>query len=184
MSDDPLWQFCERARDRIRECEPITFIAQAIGALADVQSRGLAIMHQYQPWNIFLALKWALQEASPLFLLQRTATLNDLHYVLNAIRDMAGNIRMPSEYAHVTLFMRHLAFQQFWLQRGASAEPLARQDLLFSTLPENHYFVGEFRRLIGLCPGEFVDLSYGIVALLLKAHPPPVIICFNGPRLK
>lgn len=175
MSSDPLWPFYERARDRLRECEPITFIAHAIAALDQVQASGLTIMHQYQPWNILLALKWALQEASPIFLLQRPATHDDLHYVLNAVHELEGNVPMPNDYAHVSLFMRHLAFQQFWLQRGASGEALARQELLFGALPENHNFVRDLHRLTGLWPRDFIDLAYGLVALLLKANPPPVI---------
>jgi hypothetical protein len=148
MPDDPLWQFYERARNRIRECEPITFIPHVIAALADVQERGLEIMHRYQPWNILLALKWVFQEASPISLVQRPATLNDLHYILSAIRDMGGNVRMPNEYAHVTLFMRHLAFQQFWLQSGPSSDTLARQELLFSNLAENHTFISQISHII------------------------------------
>ena len=89
-------------------------------------------------------MKWSLQEADALSHRRPPATLSDFHAVLNILHEIDGKLRMPTTYEHVTLFMRHLAFQQFWFQRGPSVEALVRQDLLFSSLPANHLFVQEF----------------------------------------
>ncbi len=137
MSDDPLFTFYKRARNRLRRYEPQSMLTHGVNALYKVYSGGVDMIRRYQPWNILLAMKWTLQEADALSHRRPPATLSDFHAVLNILHEIDGNLRMPATYEHVTLFMRHLAFQQFWLQRGPSAEALVRQDLLFSSLPTN-----------------------------------------------
>jgi hypothetical protein len=175
MSDDPLFTFYKRARNHLRRYEPESMLAHAIDALYKVYLGDTDVIGRYQPWNILLAMKWALQEADALSHRRSPATLNDLHTVLNILHEIDGQVRMPSEYEHVTLFMRHLAFQQFWFQHEPSAEALVRQDLLFSSLPANHLFAREFYDLTGVRPSEFIDLAFAVLALLLKTPSPRVM---------
>jgi hypothetical protein len=175
MSDDPLFTLYKRARNRLRRYEPQSMLTHAVDALHKVHSSGTDVMRQYQPWNILLAMKWMLQEADTVSHRRPTATLSDFHAVLRTLNEIDGNVRMPSTYEHVTLFMRHLAFQQFWLQRGASAEALGRQDLLFSSLPDNHLFVQEFYKLTGLRPTQFMELAFSTLTQLLETPAPKAI---------
>lgn len=147
----------------------------ATGALYEVHAKGIEIMHRYQPWNLLLAIKWALEEADELSHRRRLATVKDLHAVLNVLHDMEASVTMPSAYEHTSLFMRHLAFQQFWLQHGANGAALVRQELLFSSLPQGHYFSREFRRLTGLRSADFIELSFALLAPLLRPPTPRVI---------
>ncbi len=117
MSADPLFEHYKRARNKLRRYEPDSFIGHAIGALHFADVKGIEALSKYQPWNLLLAIKWALQEADALSHRRRPATMSDVHGVLNILYDLEGAARMPSDYAHVNLFMRHLAFPQFSLQR-------------------------------------------------------------------
>eukprot|EP01035_Chromulina_nebulosa_P011330 gene11330-15156_t len=47
------------------------------------------------------------------------ATLNDVHIVLNIVHEMHDTL--PSSFKHLSLFLRRLAFQQFWLHRPDGA---------------------------------------------------------------
>lgn len=175
MSDDPLFTLYKRARNRLRRYEPQSMLTHAVNALHEVHSGGTDVMRRYQPWNILLAMKWILQEADTVSHRRPRATLSDFHAVLKILNEIDGKVRMPSTYEHVTLFMRHLAFQQFWLQRGESAEALVRQDLLFSSLPDNHLFVQEFYRLTGVRPSQFLELAFATLTQLLKTPAPKAI---------
>jgi hypothetical protein len=168
MSDDPLFSFYKQARNRLRRYEPESMLTHGVNALHEVYLGGIDVIRRYQPWNILLAMKWILQEADTLSHRRPLATLSDFHAVLKILNEIDGKVRMPSTYEHVTLFMRHLAFQQFWLQRGESAEALVRQDLLFSSLPHNHLFVQEFYRPTGVRPSHFIELAFATLTLLLR----------------
>jgi len=159
----------------LRQCDPESFLEYTSKALHEVYSKGTEILHRYQPWNLLLAAKWALQEADTLSHRRRPATQNDLRVVLNLLHDMEAQVRMPNEYEHTSLFIRHLAFQQFWLQHGQSGEALARQHLLFSSLPDDHYFSREFQRLTGLRSGDFIEFSFAFVVSLLGTPTPTVL---------
>jgi hypothetical protein len=175
MLNDPLFPLYKRARNRLRQCDPESFLGQASEALHEVYSKGIQILHQYQPWNLLLAVKWALQEADALSHRRRRATRSDLHAALNVLHEMEAEVRLPSGYDHVSLFMRQLAFQQFWLQHGPSGEALARQHLLFCSLSRDHYFSREFQRLTGLSCVEFVEFSFALVVSLLGTPTPRLI---------
>jgi hypothetical protein len=175
MPADPLFTFYKRARNRLRRYEPGSMLTHAINALYEVYSGGIEVIRRYQPWNILLAMKWTLQEADALSHRRPPATLSDFHAVLGILHEIGGHVRMPSEYEHVTLFMRHLAFQQFWFRPEPSAEALVRQDLLFSSLPSNHLLAREFYDLTGVRPSEFIDLAFAMLTLLLKTPTPRII---------
>lgn len=174
-ADTPLRSYFERAREQLRRHHPDSYVGFGIDALHKVHAGGAEIMRHYQPWNILLALKWTLQEADATAQLRPMADLNDFHGVLNLLHEAEGEVRLPSEYEHVYLFMRQLAFQQFWLQQGPHGEALVRQDLLFSRLPANHPLPREFLRLTGVAPGEFLELAYAMFSLLLQTPVPKMV---------
>lgn len=171
MSADPLFKHYKRARNRLRRYQPESFIGHAIGALHFADAKGIEALSRYQPWNLLLAIKWALQEADTVSHRRPLASIKDLHAVLKILHDIEGEARMPSDYEHVNLFIRHLASEQFSLQRGASGEALARQHLLFARLPTDHPFSRQFVGLASLRLGDYVDLSF----VLLTAVLGPVI---------
>jgi len=175
LSAEPARSFEEKARELLRRHHPDSYVGFSIDALHKVHTGGVEVMRHYQPWNILLALKWTLQEAGPGAHLRPLATLDDFHAVLNILHEAEGDVRLPSDYDHVYLFMRQLAFQQFWLQHGPHGEALVRQDLLFSALPADNPLPREFKRLTGVAPGEFLDLAFAVFSLLMQDPVPKMI---------
>lgn len=164
---DELHNFYKQARNRLWKLEPTSVLAHAVNILHKAAYGGLDVMRTYQPWNVLLMVRWTLQTIDSIAHRRPLATLNDVHKVLNIIHEMGGHVRMPTEYEHVYLFMRHLAFQQFWLQHQADGAAIARQELLFCRLPNDHPFQRDFLRLTGLSCAEFTEIAFGLMALFL-----------------
>jgi hypothetical protein len=172
---DLLYADYKRVRNLIRRYEPLSLVRQFIGALHEVHHRGVDVMVHYQPWNLFLAIKWTLQEQDSLAHRRHQATLNDAHKVLNSIHSLEGAAPMPKELTSIALFVRRIAFQQFWLG-SADGAAIARQEILFGALPVNHTFSREFESVTGLTIPVFLDLAFGLLATLLGKSPPQPLL--------
>jgi len=162
-------------REHVRQHHPDSYVGFSIDALHKAYAGGAKVMRHYQPWNILLAMKWAVQEVGPGADRRPMATVNDFHRVLNLLHEAEGDMLLPSEYEHIYLSLRQLAFQQFWLQQGPKGEALVRQDLLFSALPADHPLPREFKRMTGVAPGEFVELAFAMFTLLLQTPAAKVV---------
>ncbi len=167
MRDDPLFSLYKRARNRLRRYEPTSFVNQAIDALHGAELAGLQALQYHQPWNILLAVKWAFQEADVLSHRRPRARRSDLLGILRIVSEMDA-VRLPHNYEHVALFMRHLAFPQFWLQSGSRVDGLIREYLIFLGLPPNHPFAGQFERLAGISLQEHLVLSYALMCVAIE----------------
>jgi hypothetical protein len=75
--------------------------------------------------------------------------------------------------------MRHLAFQQFWLQQTVDGAAIARQELLFNNLPQSHTFQRDFFRLTGISCADFTFLSFALAALFLSDQKRKIVIREN-----
>jgi hypothetical protein len=167
FSPDVLYASYKQARNCLRKYNPDSVLAHAIGALHKAAHGGYEVMRYYQPWNILLLIKWTLEEADSISHHRPPAKLDDVHRVLNILQEMGAHVRMPTEYEHHYLFMRHLAFQQFWLQQTVDGAALARQELLFCCLPSDHPFQRDFFRLVGIRCADFTLLSFTLIAFFL-----------------
>lgn len=154
-----------------------SLVSEAILCLREAHSGGVNVLRKYQPWNLLLATKWILQESDESAYLRLPGSRNEIHRLLNYLHEMDEIGPLPSEYPNVHLFMRQLAFQQFWLQHEVDGAAIARQDLLFSSLPPNHTFQRKFREISGVGIAEFLELSFAMVALILSG---PKNIAFKG----
>lgn len=72
---------------------------------------------------------------------------------------MADLSRMPTEFEHISLFMRAIAYQQFTYQSQLNFEGIARQELLFSRVPDNHFFQVRFKDACGISISDFLRLA-------------------------
>ncbi len=165
---DPLYASYKRARNRLRRYEPGSVVTHLVGALYKAHLGGIEIIRHYQPWNILVVLKWTFQEMDGTAHRRPAATLNDVHIVLNIVHDMDNTL--PSSFKHLSLFLRRLAFQQFWLHRPDGAA-LVRQEILFGQLQENHQFSRQFVNDTGVSISTFLDLSFAVLSLLLSEAP-------------
>ena len=132
-------------------------------------------MVRYQPWNLFLAIKWTFQEQDSLAHRRRRATLNDAHNVLNLVHSMEGAAPIPNDLGSIALFVRRIAFQQFWIG-SVDGAAVARQEILFGNLQPNHTFNREFEAATGLRIADFIDLTFGLLAVLLGKDSPQALL--------
>ena len=170
---DPLFASYKRVRNFLRKFEPGSVTGHLITALHSAFTGDIQVRRYYLPWNLLLALKWTWQEADPTAHRRPEATLNDVHRALNILHDMEAG-RLPSDFAHINLFMRQMAFQQFW-QHPADGGALARQELLFAKLPANHPFQRRFFELTGVSVLDATELSFALLAVLLSTTDSRVI---------
>jgi hypothetical protein len=168
FNPDVLYVLYKQVRNCLRKHSPDSVIAHSIGALHKAAQGGYEVMRYYQPWNILLLIKWTIQEADSVSHRRPAAKLDDVHKALNTLQEMGAHVRMPTEYEHHHFFMRHLAFQQFWLQHPANVATIARQELLFCSLPQNHSFQRDFFRLTGIRCAEFTLLSFVLAVMFIS----------------
>lgn len=174
VKPDPLFPPYKRVRNFLRKFEPDSVTGHLITALHSAFAGDIQVRRYYLPWNLLLALKWTWQEADATAHRRPEATLNDVHRALNILHDMEAEGRMPSDFTHINLFMRQLAFQQFW-QHQADGGALARQDLLFSKLPSYHPFQRRFFELTGVSVLDATELSFALLTVLLSTTNSRVI---------
>jgi len=174
VAPDPLYPHYKRARNQLRKFETGSVLKHLVDALYKAHHGGVEVLRYYQPWNILLAMKWAIQEMDGVSHRRATASLRDVHKVLNILHEMEGDALLPSDYEHIMLFMRRMAFQQFWLHH-ADGSALARQEVLFGELPADHPFQRQFLAETGIAARDFLDLSFALFSLALADKPPRAV---------
>lgn len=162
---DPLYPRYKKARNRIRRFEPLSMVEHLIECLHKAHVGGIEVIKTHQPWHILLALKWTFQEMDGMCHHRPPAALSDAHFVLNVIRE--ADDALPSDYSHVTLFVRQKAFQQFWIYQPADGSALARQEILFGGLDAKHRFSRQFLDVTGISISEYLNLAFSLMALVL-----------------
>lgn len=171
---DPLYVHYKRARNQLRKLETGSVLKHLVDALYKTHQGGVKVLRYYQPWYILLAMKWALQEMDGISHRRPTASLNDIHKVLNILHEMEGAALRPSDYEHITLILRRMAFQQFWLH-NPDGSALARQEALFGELADDHPFQRQFLADTGIIIRDFLDLSFALFSLAMADRPPRAV---------
>lgn len=127
---------------------------------------GVQVIRTHQPWHILLALKWTFQEMDGLCHRRPRAEFDDARRVLHVMHEVDDAV--PSSFSHLTLFLRQKAFQQFWIYPDPDGSALARQEILFGDLAANHGFARQFLALTGVPIPEYLELTFGLMALVLS----------------
>lgn len=121
------------------------------------------------PWLIMLLMKWTYLDPLVDSLLSRPEIeSSQLVAILQKILDLSDQGKMPDEFDDVRLFMRALAYQQFFYQQENPLVDLARQELIFGVVPDNHYFKVQFKGGVGLSVGVFIRLAMMLVICVEK----------------
>ena len=163
---DPLYPHYKKARNRIRKCEPLSMVEHLIECLRKAHAGGVQVIRTHQPWHILLALKWTFQEMDGLCYRRPRAEFDDARRVLHIMHEADDGVL--SNFSHVTLFVRQKAFQQFWIYPDPDGSALARQEILFGGLAANHGFARQFLGLTGVPIAEYLELTFGLMALVLS----------------
>lgn len=125
-----------------------------------------------QPWLIMLMIQWTyLNPLAGLDLHRKAITQSGMLELLQKILDLTDTGTMPDEFDDVRLFMRALAFQQFFHQTDNGLYDLARQRLIFAAVPENHYYKTRFMNRTGVSISSFLNLSFALYATVKKNGP-------------
>lgn len=139
----------KRLRKEIRQFDP--------GKIVDACIK----QQRYLPWFSLLLIKWTFlygrwDKALP----NKPFNSTTLGRLMNRMHKLNNLARSPRQYDHPYLFMRHLAFQQLWLQEETEDKVrLARQIFLFGNLQDDHTFKRDFKQNSGIEIDHFIELS-------------------------
>lgn len=148
-----------KVRNRLRKHYPEEIILACIAKLNERHYDSIQHLRLYPPWRLLLLVKWTLLYGEYLSPSRRALNDRDFRYLLGLMRDLEGNLRLPSEYDNIFLFLRNLSFQQFWLQGDLDMAGFARQEILFGQLPDNHPYRKSFEHEFGVGIPSFLELA-------------------------
>lgn len=169
----------DQARARLSELSIESVLAACLNHIRSKPDDGNE-WYVRTPFITLLMIKWAVELWDP-NTQRRAGTDSDFDFVAQSIWDATGKFPMP---ARPFIFMRRMAFQQFWYQRSFDLGAIPRQALLFGELMAESHVVREFVAAVGIEPRDFVrqlarmvcqtgDL-YGFPALTqLRPEPRP-----------
>lgn len=167
ISEDPYDTFKE-IRRTIRRYSSRSIIGALISKLNEELDDANA--GHYPPFALLIILKWTIQWGNELNIKKNHIQTTEFINLVNLWHRMHSNMRMPSDFPHVSAFLRLLAYQQFWLQRRATSTSIARQFILFRRSEPTHLFNESFRSAYGIELNEFLDLTLALAGFL--SEPP------------
>lgn len=141
----------EQARGRLRELSIESMLAMCLHYIRREPDDGND-WYERRPFVTFLMIKWAAELWNP-NTQRRACTASDFDFVANKIWDATSKLVRPTR-PHI--FMRRMAFQQFWYQRQFDIGAIPRQALLFGELMADSQVIREFVAEIGIEPRDFV----------------------------
>jgi hypothetical protein len=177
-SDSRAYSAFKRVRNRLRKNYPEDIVLACISRMMRPDASSIEEMRRYQPWFLFLLIKWTLLYGEFLSPRRRRLELRDFNYLVNLMHDLNSAVRQPSEYDNIFLFLRNVAFQQFWLQEVLAAPRLSRQSIMFGHLVQSHPFGSEFFDQIGITIEDFIQL--GIILLTRFFDPQSQVFVTEG----
>ena len=158
----------KRVRNRLRKFDPVHIVLTAISRLHSQESRDIETIRHQPPWFLLLLIKWTIVHGDFVPSIKRELTDLEFKRLLNLIHDVDRSLRGPSHYDDLLLFLRGMAYQQFWHQKEPSRSAMSRQALLFRGLDPAHRFRKWFREETGIELDDWIDLSFMLLAGLLS----------------
>ena len=166
---DESFAWFKPIRNRIRKYEPLSLIIECSKVLHEVKEIPLVKMKHYTPWSLLQIIKWTVIYGEPINYGLKTATRNDVHIILNQIRDLENHVTMPSEYSDVQTFLKALSYQQFWLQQPPDQSFYGRERQIIS-LDVRQNIQKRFYNAAGLQLSDFLDLAM-LLSFYYLSHP-------------
>ncbi|KAA8699921.1 GapS1 family protein [Pseudomonas proteolytica] len=155
----------------IRRYDPLSLLEAALRYLYS-PTKDRFEQASKQPWLIMLFIKWTFLDPLVNSPLRRPSiSQNEMLELLQKVLDLTETGSMPDEYEDVRLFFRAVAYQQFFHQTESGLVDIARQELLFAKVPENHYFKTRFLNGTGVSIQDFLRLSFAVLASTKKSGP-------------
>ncbi|MGZ9712001.1 GapS1 family protein [Glaciimonas sp. GNP009] len=144
-------------RNNLRKLDPSSVVIECLKYLQHPTVNEMKQLEKH-PWLVLLLIKWSLIDSQSQETGRNPATSSDIQKLLKKIYGLAKFTRYPSDFEHLTLFMRAISFQQFFYQRDFNYSDLIRQFFLFADLPDDHFFKKTFCDLTGVRIEVFLEL--------------------------
>lgn len=141
----------DQARKRLGELSIESVLAACLHYLRRRPDDGYE-WYERKPFIALLIIKWAAELWDP-NARRRAGTESDFDFVWQCIWDAIGKL---VRVTRPSIFMRRMAFQQFWYQRPFDNGAIPRQALLFGEIMAESPVVFEFVSTIGIQPRDFV----------------------------
>lgn len=154
----------KKVRNKIRLFYPDQILYRSITLLYHPNSNDIKFISTYSPWILLIIIKWTIEFGDFLSPEKKDCTERRFNEIVNLVKNYNGECRLPNEYPNIIMFFRTLAFQQFWLLEKYTKNRLARQQLLFGNLEENHRLKVEFKNQMGITLNNFLILSFTILS--------------------
>lgn len=168
---DELETAFRRIRKEIKKYIPEEIITQCIFLLTKEDATSTENIIQNKPWELLLLIKWTFLHGDYHSPKRRRLSLEGFNYLRKLIYDLSGKMRLPSQYENVFLFLRNIAFQQFWIQEAFYAMRISRQSLLFGHLGKNHVLQETFKNATNVSINEFLELSIALLTITFRNDP-------------
>lgn len=155
----------------IRRYNPLSILRAALAYIYSPTKNKLE-QSSKQPWLVLLIIQWTFLD--PLvknYPGRPDITKQEMLELWQSVVDLTDTGSMPNEFEDVRLFMRALAYQQFFHQTDNGLFDLARQKLLFGKVPDNHYFKKRFSDRAGVSVDDFLLLAFALIAMVKSKGP-------------
>lgn len=119
-------------RNKVRKFTALSIIFICIKKLHEISKKPVFEETAYLPWELLYLIKIGFLEGGKNG--EKVAVINDVNGMLNQLKELGSDSPFlgMGTAGGLRKFMRTLAFQQFWVQRGLSNYDLARQVVIFN----------------------------------------------------
>ncbi len=156
------YQYIKIIKNRIRKYDEFAILDACLNSLHAPAKDEIAKLHRH-PWLVLLVIKWTFVGKRKIRFPKKCLGNKSFMKVLQDTHKLGSLIKMPTEYSHINLFMRNIAFQQFIYQQPFSITQYGRQSILFGSLPDNHTLKTWFKNKHGVSCNEFIELSFALI---------------------
>lgn len=157
----------KRVRNRLRRVHALSLIEACVQRLHAVHRGGFELYRQSPPWLLLLIIKWTLQDGT---FHGSHATQNDFAEIVNAghrLMNMSG-LRPEQSKQGLRLFMKTIAYQQFWLQQRISVSHVGRLVSLFEDSDRRGFIQTRFAQLTGHTVQAFCEFAFALASRFLS----------------
>ena len=158
----------KRVRDRLRKFHAQDIILLALSRLHAHRPDNLAALGQQPPWFLLLLLKWTIIHSDFRDVTKRELGDAEFNRLINLMHRVDASLRLPEKYKTPLMFLRGMAYQQFWHQNTPSRSGVSRQSILFRNLDPSHRFRTWFLEQTGIGIDHWIDMSFMLLAGLLS----------------
>jgi len=148
-------------RNKIRKFDADKLLELEIRMMHELQDAPREKLSQCPPWLLMSLIKWTLMYGE-MNSTKQAPTRNDLAVLINMTHKLGHRARLPSDYSNVGLFMKSLAFQQFWYQNLLASSDIGRQIALFLEILPPTFVKEIFHDKLKLAPEDFFELAFAL----------------------